>query len=934
MSSKEYLSQQINLISLSTTDLFTEEEYDLYQKIIKCINRIGEEDSALKEDDKHDPTIRLDQITAKKKYQEDLRKLIEQHKGTPRRVQIKRILDTRRFPEGQWPEGITWRTLKTSRKISEFVSDESRMMGLKHGDITFDKVIIKWKSLDILEQIVLDGFILPVLNPDKTVTEKHLIFMTASSGQLRTDKTQFIEESMWAKIQPRLMCGLTFERINKYGGININKLMAYIALESSATLPWTDVSIDNCIVVDDFETLVTEEFDNINHSYQIERERRTVKIKHSDGIGMMLPKVSRKNMMLRGPWLKGLLTSFDFIRFCKVNNCPAVLRDIYGQKHDLEAEDITVILFKSQFKLWKYYENWDEYKRLFKENGCCLNVTNIEEDFIPNTAVNYQFIQELTTMTDEEIEMLIRPTHDKIVNIANDAESMLRALKADINSDNPYKRSLAMYPELLREAYTRTTLKDIKTRWMLDAKSGKIFCNNKRLYAIPDMYAVCEYLFLDIDMPEGLLKSGEVAAKMYRSRDIIDCLRSPSLSMEHWIANVVKDPEIYSWFYTNGLYMSCHDSAMMRLQGDWDGDQVNCVSEEAIIQAALRELEHQDVRTLNYELGKAPDKPITREEMFNGLKRAHENSGIGQVSNSITKIWNKANPDKEMTKILTYLNNVVIDAAKTGEGNELEKYPDVYKRFLKSIGGKRSTLPYFFQFSKNGRRDLHLPVKDRKTYSKVNNSTMNRICLAFDDIGKINFNHANVPPFNWQMLITDNDQPYNIAAVNTFCKLDTENKSNLASASYADMDAEDIEDMQGFEFVKEMIVEELTKDGRTLEKCYPSIVKYLFAGANMNKATHKQMFWRVFGDIAVRNLEENLKTYTECDKCGMKIPSWVKMHDCPKNAIGYFECVDCGAWCKRSNGRQIRCEACQTEFRSASERKRQKINYAMRKKSA
>jgi len=43
---------------------------------------------------------------------------------------------------------------------------------------------------------------------------------------------------------------------------------------------------------------------------------------------------------------------------------------------------------------------------------------------------------------------------------------MLRVLNAEENSDSPYRQALYFYPELLREAYARNTLKDIKRRWV------------------------------------------------------------------------------------------------------------------------------------------------------------------------------------------------------------------------------------------------------------------------------------------------------------------------------------------------------------------------------------------------------------------------------------------------------------------------------------
>lgn len=56
-------------------------------------------------------------------------------------------------------------------------------MGLSPDEVTFDKIIVKWKSLDILEQIVMDGFILPILQDNGEVLEKRYRFLTASAGQ-------------------------------------------------------------------------------------------------------------------------------------------------------------------------------------------------------------------------------------------------------------------------------------------------------------------------------------------------------------------------------------------------------------------------------------------------------------------------------------------------------------------------------------------------------------------------------------------------------------------------------------------------------------------------------------------------------------------------------------------------------------------------------
>lgn len=653
-------------MSLSSIDLFTDEEYGLYCQIIETINEIEAESTALKENSKRDPTIKLDLLSKKKQLQKQLAHRISEHKGTPRSVRLQNVIDPLKCDRSEeneviFPNGVSWFTLKNSRKIAEFSSDSSRAMGIPDGGVTYDKIVVKWKSLDVLEQIVKDGFTMAILHPDGTVENKLYRFATASAGQLRTDKIQAMSEEKWLEMCKRLLCGLSFESINKDGGINANKLLAYIALSSSATDPWQEMSIDRCIVIDDFESPVTGRVDYINNDYSIERGEKTTVISHTDGCGMMLPCISRKNFMVRAPWIKGLLCSFDYIRFCHEHNIEPVLKDIYGKEHNLINENIQIIFTKSQFKLWKFYDSWDHYKQCFKENNCALNRTNFEEEYIPDTEISYQMLQTLTDFTDEEIKTFTKKTHDRINGIAKNSKVMLNTLQADEESENPYKRALSIYPELLREAYSRETLKAIKKKWTLDAKSGKIKCENKRLFAIPDMFAACQFWFLGQKQPQGLLKNGEVSCKPYRGKDKVACLRSPHLFMEWTVRNVVHDQSVYDWFYTDGIYTSCHDLISKVLQFDVDGDQLNVVADPLLISVAERNIEKYDVVPLLYEMGKAGSKPVSKDEFFNGLKRAHDFSGIGQVSNALTKLWNKDEPDREAAALLCFYNNLVID---------------------------------------------------------------------------------------------------------------------------------------------------------------------------------------------------------------------------------------------------------------------------------
>lgn len=912
-------------MSLATYDLFTDEEAAIYGQIISQMNNIEKQSNSQEREHQDVKDAITNLLTEKKNTQNAQATLIAKHKGTPRRVRLTSVLDTKKFFDQDdrliLPSGVSWWALRPSRRIAEFASEASRAMGLKQNEVTFDKIIVKWKSLDVMEQIVLDGFIMPIVTDTGEVIEKKYRFLTASAGQLRTDKLQFISEDMWPRIQRRLECGMDWNAINEKGGMNVNKLMAYTALSCSATDEWADMDIDRCIVIKDFEAPVTGMMKYIKPDYSSEIGIQTVQINHCDGIGMMLPSVSRSNFMVRLPYIKGQLTSFDYLKFCETNNVEPKITDRWGTEHDLIQEDIRIIFTESQFKQAKFYDNWDQYKQFFKDCKCTINRTNFEENYIPDTTINYQMLQTLEDFTDEEIEIFTAKTHERIENIAKDQETMLYVLHAEAGSTDPYCQALQIYPALLRDAYARESLKAIKKRWQYDAKSGRIKCQNKRLFAIPDMYAACEHWFLGIKEPQGQLADGEIACNVYRDQEKADVLRSPHLFMEHAVRSISHDPRIYEWFYTNGVYTSCHDLISRIQQFDVDGDQQNVVVEPVIVAAAERNIEKYQVIPLFYDANKAGAEQVCLHSMYKGLKRAHDFSGIGMVSNSLTKLWNRDVPDREAAAWLCYYNNLVIDAAKTGIINSYEAYPKVNSRINKATGGKRGKMPYFFQFSKNGRKQTLSKEERKKKYAKPNKSVMNRICARFDDIGNINMNYAGIEAFNWQMMMPGPIESNRADIVELFCALDSDNLSNLIELHNEKDFMQEI--ALSYEVLKDTIVHELLEICGSLEEAYPHIVKHLFTGENAAKASHKQMFWRVFGEIAVRTLTKNLAEHISCLNCGQKIPTWNKEHLCPKTDRGLVMCVDCGIVVNRLNSKQYRCECCQAEYRKITERDRQ-----------
>lgn len=533
------LTNQIHAYSVGTDAFYDESEQFIHKRLLKlyklrAVNRKYKE----KENECSWGTACINRVIKKEK--EQLEQLLN-----------KRLENTE--PRTMNPE-----ILKDKNVISLFVSSLTRAIGIENNQLSEDIFVVSVYFFQVFHNIVRDGF---------TYNGEKYIFLTASAGQIRTKKAVFIKESTFNRIKMRMMCGLTVEEINEAGGTNENKFLAYLALGNSATDVWEDFDIDKSIVVDDFETEVQSEVDHISIDYTIKREVIGTVIPHMDGCGIMLDKPTR---MVRAPWIKGLLVYFPFDKFIQ-EKCEgkAVVTDIYGQDHDILAEDIRYIFTKSQFKMYKFYQSWEDYKQKFKQYHCEACYCNIEEQDIPRARINYQMLQTLTDMTDEEIATLTKETIEEIEAIGNDFQTSMKLIGATSYNKNPsyVQEALMIYPELMRDQYSRDILKETKKSLIKQAKSGRLRVNGKYLFLSPDLYAFCEWLFLDNINPQGLLKDGEVFTTQFGNGDEVACLRSPHLYREWAIRKNVKNEELNKWFgETKCVYTSCHDLISRILQ--------------------------------------------------------------------------------------------------------------------------------------------------------------------------------------------------------------------------------------------------------------------------------------------------------------------------------------------------------------------------------
>lgn len=645
------LTNQIYLYSVATDSFYEPDEQAIHQRMLKMYAARAKLKQRLNGDDK------------KKNLWDGQWRLSAYNRWIAKEKEKLSELLNRRVEEG-CVRKLNPDSLKDKNVINLFESSLTRALGIKNFTLTHDLMIVNVYFFQVFENIVKNGF--------EYNGEKYK-FLTASAGQIRTKRAVVIKESEYRRIEQKIMCGLTLDEINRQGGINTNKFLAYLALMNSATDIWEDFDIDKAIVVDDWETAVPGLVDHIDgETYEIRRGMEDTVIPHMDGCGIMLDKPTR---MVRLPWVKGLLVHFPFDKFLqeKCSQEEWVVKDIYGQEHNVILEDIRYIFTKSQFKLWKYYSSWSCYKARFKAYGCEAAYCNIEESYIPKSRINYQMLQTLSDMTDDEIDQITGKTIEEIKTIGEDYQTTMRLLGA-----TPYNRNksamqaaLEIYPELFRDVYSREILKSTKKSLVKQAKGGRLRVNGKYLFLSPDLYAFCEWLFKGKQNPQGLLADGEVYTNQYRNGDELACLRSPHLYREWAIRKNTRNAEIDKWLGgTKCVYTSCHDLISRYLMFDNDGDKALVVKDRVLTSCANRNM--ANIVPLSYDLKKAKPDIITTDSLYSGMARAYTSGNIGPVSNNITKIWNSGEITQEeldVVKWLCFENNAVINESVTSHSN-------------------------------------------------------------------------------------------------------------------------------------------------------------------------------------------------------------------------------------------------------------------------
>ena len=421
----------------------------------------------------------------------------------------------------------------------------------KIDDMLFvpDVVIISFSNKAHYKQVVKEGL---------KINGIEYVRFVCTAAYLRRNKVMFIDKRYYNQMNEILMCGLD----KKLKETNLGKYSAYYGLFASAT---NQITTPRVCVINDYETdLPNQEVSWIttddNDKETIERKTIDIGMNWFDGMGLVCPNMAQQwaedlgldylpaGFIVRSAYIKGLCAPFDFHKFFREIAQKDTIKDVWGTEYDIN--NIDVILTVSQFKMWKQYENWQDYLYYFNKYGHiwgCSRVNKREDDEFVLT--NYQYLQTLN-LSHEDIDKLAQPTIDWINSIGSgdimnvllylmgsrndeleDAEDIFNEVQMD------FVKGIMVNPELLKDEYVKSQILKTLKRKIKDAKIGRLWIRGNYSFQISDPYALCEWA---AEMPvKGLLKENEMYCNFWNQRtdsDILLTMRSPLVdTSEHCI---------------------------------------------------------------------------------------------------------------------------------------------------------------------------------------------------------------------------------------------------------------------------------------------------------------------------------------------------------------------------------------------------------------
>ena len=419
--------------------------------------------------------------------------------------------------------------------------------------------------------------------------------LLGTTGGVKDNTVMFVKEEIQEELERRINNGADFSI-----PLLPSKLMAYKALVFSSSTPVTNT--EKILVVKDVKTKFKDKATYIKFNSELDRptvediDDFDVEVNACDGCGLISPELAKtwsenlgldyncSGFVVRNSWVKGVLTSFDFVSYCNSRDDmkSSKIIDVWGNEYSVEdLENIDIIMNESMFKLCHHYKSLDDYLKNCKENGYGFSVTKETPKELDNERMlNYQYIQCLD-LSDEEIDLLISKDIKEIKEVIgeNYIKSILFGKGKNLNDNNVWLeadddlhiKSLMINKNTINDDYIKDKIKRAIRKRVDLLKTGKVSVSGNYQIAIGEPVIQLESMFgLE---PKGLLKKGEFYIKYWKDRNVkkVGGFRSPmSCKSNARIMNICYDKEANKWYgnIENMIIFNAWDTSMSAFNGE------------------------------------------------------------------------------------------------------------------------------------------------------------------------------------------------------------------------------------------------------------------------------------------------------------------------------------------------------------------------------
>lgn len=406
----------------------------------------------------------------------------------------------------------------------------------------------------------------------------------ASSGMIRKNTALFINSNLKHPIMDILENGRD-ESVPMVAA----KFGTYFSLYSSSTLP---VSFPRIAVIPDKNiasirrvNFVT--YNGVNIDDTVEEKEMNIQANAWDGQGLISPHQAEKwskeldldytfsSAIIRAPFMKGLVVTFDFIAFANEIAKKYTFTDIYGNEQDIRNVD--VILSESMFKLNGAYKSVEEYVEKCHENKLGFGISKVNQKVEKSySRTSYQFLQVLG-LDELQIADLCEPTIEWFRNIGGgDAKDMLLYATGEkeismqnFNKIEPVVKALMINQDLANDKYVQSRFAKTIHKKKKESYMGSLIINANYQFMIGDPFYQAAHIFNMTDEINPLLNEGEHYSNYWMKKgiDSVAAIRSPIVHhSELNVLNFKDNSDTKKWykhivsgiiFPANGIGMDC-----------------------------------------------------------------------------------------------------------------------------------------------------------------------------------------------------------------------------------------------------------------------------------------------------------------------------------------------------------------------------------------